>query len=56
LPNASQRALPGAATGTSPADPAVANGREDAIAGPPRVPVLLAAARTESAAAQGVDL
>ena len=56
LPNASQRALPGAATGTSPADPAVANGREDAIAGPPRVPVLLAAARTESATALGVDL
>lgn len=56
LLNASQQALPGAASGTSPAGPAAANDHQGSIAGPPRVPVLLAAARTESVAAQGVDL
>lgn len=56
LLNASQQVLPGAEKGTSTAAPAAANDREVVIAGPQRVPVLLAAARTESAAAQGVDL
>ncbi len=56
LLNASQQALPGSASGTSPAGPAAVNDHQGSIAGPPRVPVLLAATRTESVAAQGVDL
>ena len=56
LLNSPQQALPGSAPGTPPASSATANADDLAIAGPQRVPVLLAAARSEPAAAQGVDL